>query len=266
MQKRTFTDQMGRIVSVPYPPQRIISLVPSQTELLFDLGLGREVVGITKFCIHPNDKFKSTAKVGGTKNLNLQKIRSLSPDLIIGNKEENEQDQIEELSKEFPVWMSDIHVLDDALAMINHIGELSCREKEARKITLEISSAFASLAENNLHKLKVIYIIWKDPYMLAGKNTFIDDILNRGGFENVVSLDRYPEINVQQIQELEPEMIFLSSEPFPFKDIHLKEMKNICPDSFVIIVDGEMFSWYGSRLLQTPLYLKSLVARAKSHS
>ena len=263
---RTFTDQMGRIVSVPYPPQQIVSLVPSQTELLFDLGLNREIVGITKFCIHPKDKFKSTAKVGGTKKLNLQKIRSLNPDLIIGNKEENEQGQIEELAKEFPVWMSNIHMLDDALAMINHIGELSCREKEARKITLGISSAFANLGENNFNKLKVAYFIWKDPYMLAGKNTFIDDVLSRGGFENVVITDRYPEMNDQRVRELKPDMIFLSSEPFPFKDIHIKEMKSICPDSFIIVVDGEMFSWYGSRLLQTPSYLKSLVVRLKSLS
>lgn len=266
MQTRTFTDQMGRIISVPYPPQRIISLVPSQTELLFDLGLDIEIAGITKFCIHPYDKFKSTPKVGGTKKLNLQKIRSLNPDLILGNKEENEQDQIEELAKEFPVWMSDIRVLDDALGMINNIGELSSREKEARKITQRISSAFANLAENNLYKLKVAYFIWKDPYMVAGTNTFINDILNRGGFENAVITDRYPEMGVQQIHELKPDIIFLSSEPFPFKDIHIKEMKRICPDSFVLVVDGEVFSWYGSRLLQTPSYLQSLMARLKSPS
>lgn len=113
MSTRQFTDQMGRVVSINYPPRRILSLVPSQTELLFDLGLDREIVGITKFCIHPEDKFRTTAKVGGTKKLNLKKIRELKPDLIIGNKEENERDQIEELIGEFPVWMSDINVLKD---------------------------------------------------------------------------------------------------------------------------------------------------------
>lgn len=249
---------MGRLVSIKHPPSRIISLVPSQTELLFDLGLDKEIVGITKFCIHPADKFKSTPKIGGTKKLNLEKIRALKPDLIIGNKEENEQSQIEELTKEFPVWMSDINTLDDALAMITEVGSLTGKSSAANLISYHILNEFKSLERENTLSKSVAYFIWKDPYMIAGLNTFIDNILKYAGFDNISQASRYPELASQQMSELKPDIIMLSSEPYPFKDVHVSEMKNIWPEAEVIIVDGEMFSWYGSRLLHTPSYLKSL--------
>lgn len=257
MQKRTFTDQMGRQISIPYPPQRIISLVPSQTELLFDLGLDMEIIGITKFCIHPREKFKRSTKIGGTKMLDLLKIRELKPDLIIGNKEENDRTQIEHLMKEFPVWMSDIQVLPEAVDMIKQIGELTGRSEKANVISDDINKQFLNL--NKKQKLvRTAYFIWKDPYMLAGKQTFIDDMLNRAGYENVISDNRYPVINADKLKDLKPELIFLSSEPYPFKDEHVKEVQSICPDARVAIVDGEMFSWYGSRLLLSPAYLRTL--------
>lgn len=257
MQKRTFTDQMGRQISIPHPPQRIISLVPSQTELLFDLGLDMEIIGITKFCIHPREKFKRSTKIGGTKMLDLLKIRELKPDLIIGNKEENDRTQIEHLMKEFPVWMSDIQVLPEAIDMIKQIGELTGRSEKANVIADDINKQFLNL--NKKQKLvRTAYFIWKDPYMLAGKQTFIDDMLNRAGYENVISDNRYPVINADKLKDLKPEIIFLSSEPYPFKDEHVKEVQSICPDARVAIVDGEMFSWYGSRLLLSPTYLGTL--------
>ncbi len=248
---------MKRLISVPYPPQRIISLVPSQTELLFDLGLDREVVGITKFCIHPAEKFKKSIKVGGTKKLDLNKIYDLRPDLIIGNKEENDKTQIESLMKDFPVWMSDIQVLPDAIDMIKQIGELIARSEKANAIARSINEQFLNLNIKQ-KSARAVYLIWKDPYMLAGKQTFIDDILSRAGFENVITVDRYPEITIDQLINLKPECIFLSSEPYPFKGEHVKEFKRIFPDTQVFIVDGEMFSWYGSRLLLSPAYLRSL--------
>ena len=264
MQNRTFTDQLGRVISVPYPPQRIISLVPSQTELLFDLGLDSEVVGITKFCIHPRDKFISTTKIGGTKKLNLEKIRDLKPDLIIGNKEENEQGQIEELMEEFPVWMSDIHILDNALEMIILTGSLVGKADSGKRMAAEIKARFRTIHPAGSGILRAAYFIWKNPYMLAGRNTFIHDIMLKAGFINAIEPARYPELNARQIRETNPDVIFLSSEPYPFKDEHVQEMKMICPNAVVLIADGELFSWYGSRLLQTPTYLRSLTDQIKS--
>ncbi|TCD00456.1 ABC transporter substrate-binding protein [Pedobacter psychroterrae] len=259
--QRSFTDQLGQQITITYPPKRIISLVPSQTELLFDLGLDKEVIGLTKFCIHPIEKFAARTKVGGTKKLNLELIRSLQPDLIIGNKEENQREQIEELMQEFPVWMSDIYTLEDAKQTILQIGELVDRSPEAAYLNHLITAGFNDLqtlaVQNGLNK-KVAYLIWKDPYMLAGRDTFIDNILALNGLSNVVKEKRYPEIALNELNGLKPDLVFLSSEPYPFKEKHLQEIESILPDAKVVIVDGEMFSWYGSRLVKAVQYLFQL--------
>ncbi|PTT03375.1 cobalamin-binding protein [Pedobacter sp. HMWF019] len=254
---RTFTDQLGREIVIEYPPKRIVSIVPSQTELLFDLGLSNEVIGITKFCVHPESRFKEKVKIGGTKKLNIELIRSLKPDLIIGNKEENEQSQMELLMEEFPVWMSDIADLEGAKHTILQIGELVNREPEAAYLNHLIQVGFADLQvlalQNNLHK-KVAYLIWKDPYMFAGQDTFINDVLMRNGLQNVVKMSRYPELGLSDLAELEPDLVFLSSEPYPFKEKHLGQVREMVPGARVMLVDGEMFSWYGSRLVKAVEY------------
>lgn len=259
MQNATFTDQLDRSITIPFPPKRIISLVPSQTELLFDLGLDEEIVGITKFCIHPAYRLKSKTKIGGTKKLDLELIRGLRPDLIIGNKEENEREQIEALMLEFPVWMSDIKDLDDALEMISDVGSLTGKKEKALEIVAQIKEGFAGLAaENNSRSKRIVYFIWKNPYMAAGNDTFINDILERAGWINTIETSRYPELSAEEIKQASPDWIFLSSEPYPFKEKHLAEFQELVPAAKVIIVDGEMFSWYGSRLLQVPAYLQTL--------
>lgn len=266
MQKRTFTDQLGRRITVDFPPKRIISLVPSQTELLFDLGLEKEVAGITKFCVHPVGHFKVKDKIGGTKQLNLEKIRRLKPDLIIGNKEENNKEDIEALMKEFPVWMSDIYNLNDALDMIDQVGSLTGKRQSAQKIAGDIRAGFLEMelvaAERSLNRPRVAYLIWKYPYMVAAQNTFINEMLRTAGFTNAFSWQRYPEVSAADIQRSNPDMILLSSEPYPFKEKHVAEFKNMCPDATIRIVDGEMFSWYGSRLRLVPAYLQSVFEKA----
>ncbi|TKC65495.1 cobalamin-binding protein [Pedobacter hiemivivus] len=259
--QRSFTDQLGNTIQFNYPPKRIISLVPSQTELLFDLGLDKEVIGLTKFCIHPVGKFAERVKVGGTKKLNIELIRSLKPDLIIGNKEENTQAQIEELMVEFPVWMSDIYNLEDAKNTIAQIGGLVDRQPEAAYLNHLINAGFNDLQTLALQQgidKKVAYLIWKDPYMLAGRNTFIDDILTLNGLQNVIKQSRYPELELEALVDLKPDLIFLSSEPYPFKEKHLEEIRTLIPDAKVMLVDGEMFSWYGSRLVKAVQYLFQL--------
>jgi ABC-type Fe3+-hydroxamate transport system substrate-binding protein len=259
--QRSFTDQLGHEITINYPPKRIISLVPSQTELLFDLGLDKEVVGLTKFCIHPIEKFATRTKIGGTKKLNIEKIRALQPDLIIGNKEENQQEQIEELMVEFPVWMSDIATLEDAKQSIQQIGELVDRAPEAAYLNHLITQGFTDLqtlaAQNGLSKT-VAYLIWKNPYMAAGKDTYINDILTLNGLSNILKETRYPKIEIEELIKMQPDLVFLSSEPYPFKQEHLEELKSQLPDATVMLVDGEMFSWYGSRLVKAVQYLFQL--------
>lgn len=263
-----FIDQMANELNLATTPKRIISLVPSQTELLFDLGLRDEVIGITKFCIHPDEWFRSKTKVGGTKTIDLEKIRQLNPDLIIGNKEENEQEQIEELMKHYPVWMSDINTLKQAFDMITRVGMIVDKNFEAINLKLKIEAAFKNLASliEPAKIQNVSYFIWRNPFMAAGNNTFINEMLQRSGFKNVFASDdlgRYPIISPEQLANANPHLIFLSSEPYPFQEKHFQEFKLFCPDAQIVLVDGELFSWYGSRLLQAPEYFSKLVAKLK---
>ena len=262
MTEINFIDQLQRRVQLfSFPPQRIISLVPSQTELLFDLGLNKEVVGITKFCIHPNEWFRSKKRIGGTKQLNLSAIRELQPGLIIANKEENLQQQVEELEKEFPVWISDIGNLQDACDMIRMIGELVDKNQRAREISADIMKRFVqldSIAENYEHP-RTTYLIWKDPLMTVGGDTFINDMMNYAGFKNVFGDQyRYPITSFEELNSLQCELLLLSSEPFPFKQVHADEIQKHLPNTNIALVDGEMFSWYGSRLQYAPAYFTQL--------
>jgi ABC-type Fe3+-hydroxamate transport system substrate-binding protein len=257
-----FTDQMQRNVELSSTPQRIISLVPSQTELLYDLGLEAEVIGITKFCVHPEEWFRTKTRVGGTKKLNIELIKGLNPDLIIGNKEENEHSQVEQLMKEYPVWMSDVKNLRDALEMIIQVGEITGYNLEAIDLSGRIQLDFDNLKPDisNLKQSRsAAYLIWHNPIMIAGGDTFINDMLKRCGFTNAFqTANRYPEMGSTELSTTNPDFILLSSEPFPFREKHIEQYKLICSDAEVLLVDGEMFSWYGSRLLKAPAYFQQL--------
>ena len=259
----TFTDQMGNRIMLGKLPQRIVSLVPSQTELLFDLRLEERIVGITKFCIHPEEKVKQKTIVGGTKNFKLDVIDSLKPDLIIGNKEENYKEGIEQLQQKYPVWMSDIYTLDDALQMMLRLGQITGTEAKAQELIELTESGFNSFTSLPV-PVSSSYFIWRKPYMAVGSNNIIDHMLGRCGFTNIFSdLERYPEISPELLQQASPKLILLSSEPYPFKEKHIAEFKELCPDAVIKIVDGEMFSWYGSRLVHAPAYLQKVVNEVK---
>ncbi|MDB5196666.1 MAG: iron transporter [Flaviaesturariibacter sp.] len=256
-----FTDQMGRTIELRSTPKRIISLVPSQTELLFDLGLEEEVVGITKFCIRPETWFRSKARIGGTKTVSLEKIKALNPDLIIANKEENVQEQVEALAKEFPVWISDINTLPEAISMIEKVAAVVGKKAEGEALCVKIQTAFYTFQPSNA-KPRAAYLIWKNPYMSVGNDTFIHDMLDRAGFENILShKTRYPEILIEELASLNCEVLLLSSEPYPFKQADIDELQVQLPNTRIELVDGELFSWYGSRLLQAPAYFQGLLEK-----
>jgi ABC-type Fe3+-hydroxamate transport system substrate-binding protein len=259
MEKRIFVDQMGRSVEVPISPKRIVSFVPSQTELLHYFGLENEVVGITKFCIHPDSWFKSKYRIGGTKQLKIDQIVELNPDLIIGNKEENTKEDIEKLEQNgLSVWMSDINSFDEALEMIEQVGLICGKEMEATKLTTEITQRFNEISSIGKGK-SVLYFIWDEPSFVAGRNTFIDSMIEKIGFVNACNLNRYP--NLADLSNPNPDMVFLSSEPFPFTDQHIEKYQKLFPDSKIMLVDGEMFSWYGSRMLEAVGYFENVFNR-----
>ena len=251
----------GRIVDVPPHPQRIISLVPSQTELLYDLGLTEKVVGITKFCVHPPEWFRNKQRVGGTKQVHMNIIRKLQPDLVLANKEENTEAIVNEIAAFCPVWVSDIRTLDDALTMIREVGAITHTTENASAIIRQIVDGFDALPVN-LPGKKVAYFIWRKPWMCAGGDTFISNMLQHMGWQNVLAGRlRYPETELAELKDLRPELILLSSEPYPFKEAHVAEIKAAVPGAEVMLVDGEMFSWYGSRLRLAPGYFKELMSR-----
>lgn len=250
-------DQLGRTIRVDQTPKRIVSLVPSITELLYDLGIGDRVVGRTKFCIHPKGQVQDAAKIGGTKNVNIDRVIALKPDLIIANKEENERGQIEGLSKQFPVWISEITTFSEGLDMIHRLGEIVERQEEANKIVKESQTLMKKIGAKK--KRKTVYLIWQKPYMTIGKDTYIHDLLAHTGFENVFGdQTRYPTFTLEELQERQPDIILLSSEPFPFKQKHIDELQEVLPEIPIQLVDGEAFSWYGTRFLKTYDYLNNL--------
>ncbi len=258
---RSVTDQMGRLVQVPLRPSRIISLVPSQTELLFELGLDSEIVGVTKFCVHPAGRASQKQSIGGTKQFRFDVIEQLQPDLILGNKEENYLEGIAQLAASYPVWLSDIYTLDDALGMIGQVGELVGKTAAAGQLISEVATRFAQIRPVK-RPFRVGYFIWQKPFMAVGQRTFIHDMLTRCGFDNAfatIGNGRYPELTSQQIQDANLDAIFLSSEPFPFGEKQRQAFRKMCPGTAVHLVDGELFSWYGSRLRHAPAYFQQLI-------
>jgi ABC-type Fe3+-hydroxamate transport system substrate-binding protein len=248
---------MGSRITILHPPRRIVSLVPSQTELLSSLTLTEAVVGITRYCVHPSHWRSTKTIVGGTKKFDTEVIEKLQPDLIIGNKEENYPDGIERLKKNFPVWMSDVITLHDALSMIESVGLITDRLQQSNECINQINKKLNGLRKYDGQS--VLYLIWKDPWMAAGRNTFIHSVLNTIGFRNVLdSKDRYPQLTIDEIQQLNPDYIFLSSEPYPFRESHLDQIKRLKLQSKTLLVDGQMFSWYGSRLISAFDYFNTL--------
>lgn len=296
-------ENLNNSINLSFSPKRIVSLVPSQTELLFSLGLDEEVVGISKFCIHPDQWFRTKQRVGGTKTVKKDAVKALQPDLIIANKEENVKEQIEQLEQIAPVWVSDIKSLDDALKMIISIGKLVNEQERANELSSQIKEAFEQITPVK-EKVNTAYFIWKDPYMVAGGDTFIHDMLSLCGFTNIFqNLNRYPEVSIcndfinnELIRNISSslnnplssvnchpssppssspppssvsshlsanncQLLLLSSEPYPFKQKHMQELQTLLPFTKIMLVDGQMFSWYGSRLLYSAQYFKKLISQ-----
>lgn len=254
-----FIDQINRVVYLPKTPLRIISLVPSQTELLVDLGLRENIVGVTKFCVHPVDLRTKKNIVGGTKSVNLDKIESLKPDIIICNKEENTEDMVLQLESIAPVWVSDISNISECLEMIDKLGEILEVSEIATRINSEIYSEWHDfkMYSKKLPSVKAIYLIWKKPFMAAGRATFINELLKLNNFENIIEMEssRYPEVAKDLITKAE--VVLLSTEPYPFNEKHVSDLREMF-DVEVKLVDGEYFSWYGSRLIKAFEYFKTL--------
>lgn len=254
-----FTDQLHRSFKLDKTPKRIICLVPSLSELLVDLGLEDQLVGVTKFCVHPKALRKEKKVVGGTKSVHFDRISGLKPDIILANKEENTPEIVAECDKIAPTHVSDVNTLEDVCEVLQQYGEIFDITLKTGELSLKINQKAVKFRENEIHspKFKVAYLIWRKPYMAVGSDTFVNHLLEVNGFENIF-LDkesRYPEILPQELKKAD--LVLLSSEPFPFKEKHIQEIATHT-DAKVLLVDGEYFSWYGSRLLSAFDYFAEL--------
>ena len=241
---------------------RIVSLVPSLTEYIWALGLEQEVVGITKFCIHPKAWWQHKTRVGGTKKVNFKTIETLQPTLIIANKEENTKEDIEQLQLKYDVLLTDITSLEEAYRYLLEIGRKVQREEKSMSLVNQIQAKFQSVVKIGQGS-SFLYFIWKDPYFVVGPQTYIHALLTHFGLVNFCEIERYPALeqvlNNKDNQSILPDYIFLSSEPFPFEAKHLEEVQVLFPNSKIVLIDGEICSWYGSRMLKAPSYFKDVL-------
>ncbi len=241
-------------------PRRIVSLVPSLTETLAALGLDAETVGLTRFCVHPAGWKTRKAIVGGTKNVDVARVRALAPDLVVANREENVREQVEAIEAFAPVLLTDIAMVDGALAAIRTLGAATGRDAEADALARDIAAALGAIPP--AEPLRAVYLIWRDPWMTVGGDTFIHAMLEAAGFVNAFGdRTRYPVVTPDAIAAARPDLLLLSSEPYPFADRHVGEAQALAPGARVALADGEAFSWYGPRMLHAPAAVADLRAR-----
>ncbi|MEO0474168.1 MAG: helical backbone metal receptor [Bacteroidota bacterium] len=250
---------------VPTIPQRIVSLCPSITETLYALGLGKRIVGRTRFCIHPAKSVKQAVRVGGTKAIKFDRLHSLKPDLIIAEKEENTLEMVEILREDYPVYVIDVRTIEHVYRMIRDLGMLTGTHELASNINCRLNNTLSSIQAFS-KPVSCFYLIWEEPLMVVGKDTFIDAMLSRLKLDNLGRQfsGRYPAISAKQLMQAKPDLILLSSEPFPYQEKHLLDWRMRCPQSVVELVDGEIFSWYGTHLLEAGAYLDSFSFQIQS--
>lgn len=255
-----YTDQLGRLVEIPAQPQRIISLCPSLTETLLHFGLGARIVGRTHFCIHPAEAVAGITAVGGTKNLKEERVIALQPDLVICEKEENTREMVDWLSSRYPTYVTDVRDIPSALDMMRRLGAVTDCAEQGTALAGQVEAAFAGLPRF-AGAPRVLYFIWRKPWMVAGQDTYIDALLTQLGLVNLARdfAGRYPSLEEVQLRGLTPDLVWLSSEPFPFKEAHIAELQGMFPGAEIRLVDGEMFSWYGCRMLAVPGYVAGLM-------
>lgn len=238
-------------------PQSVVSLVPSITELVIDLIGNQRVIGRTKFCIHPKEVVKQIFRIGGTKNVRVADVIDLAPDLVLANLEENDKEQVLAIAKHTPTVATNIKNVADNAQLIQDLGKLLDAQSRASIIQQETEIVLNSAPAQRTYR--TVYLIWRKPYMSVGGDTFISSMLHHFGYENVFSdSDRYPSTDLEELKAIKPELVMLSSEPYPFKPEHIQELQQALPESKVLLVDGEAFSWYGSRIAKMGSYFQDL--------
>ncbi|RHW35871.1 iron ABC transporter substrate-binding protein [Lysinibacillus yapensis] len=259
---QTIVDHLSRTVKIPDQPKRIISICPAITETIFSLKAGNKLIGRTRYCTFPKGKVENIEVVGGTKEVNIEKIKQLEPDLILAEKEENTAEIVQQLEQIAPVFVSEVQSIQDGLRLIETLGQLTSSEEKAATMIQKIKDEFDALPHEQLGR--AAYAIWRKPYMVVGDTTYINDVLKRLGFQNAYNQaeERYPAVSKEQLSAANLDFLFLASEPFPFSEKHLTEFQAFLPDTKILLVDGEMF-WYGAKMIEAAVYFKELIKTVK---
>jgi len=242
------TDQIGQTHYFNKPPQRVVSLVPSITYLLHRLDLDDVVLGITRFCKLPAHFKKSKTIIGGTKQVNFDKVKQLRPDLFIISKEENTKEIADALQSIAPVFVTDVYDCASNKALISSMGQIFDIPEKANLLQAQIDKAKSDLLAIRLQKTyKTLYFIWQNPWMTVGGDTFINQMMQLSGFQNIYAdQKRYPTVDLSSINSKNIDVILLSSEPFPFKEKHRNLLQKQFLHAKILLVEGEPFTWFGA--------------------
>jgi ABC-type Fe3+-hydroxamate transport system substrate-binding protein len=251
-------DALGRVVEVPTPPQRIVSLVPSLTETLFFWGLGQRVVGVTHFCVEPRDGVRHKARVGGTKNIDLPKLFALNPDLVIASAEENDRQQVEAImAAGVPVFVTLPRSVEEAVEMLWTLGEVAGAREAARALVEECRAALKEVrARRRGRSVPLFCPIWREPWMTVGPGTYMHDLLEECGGQNIFGhrQGRYFAVSLEEVAARDPALVLLPSEPYRFRRRHIEELAQAgvraAVEGRAYLVDGRLLCWYGPRLPQ----------------
>lgn len=251
-------DASGVPLALGARPRRIVSLVPSTTELLCDLGLADRLVGVTVYCVEPRDVVRDKAKVGGEKDPDLERIRRLEPDLVVANVEENVQAHVETLREwGIAVWVTYPRNVPDSLQMIRELGEVTAVPERAAALLDKLAplAAHTRALAAARSPVPVFYAIWRNPYMTINTDTYLSDVLATCGAANIFAdrTERYPVVTLDEAAARQPSVILLPDEPFRFRRVHLKDFEPYrdvpaVRDGRIHLVDGKPFSWHGRRL------------------
>lgn len=265
----TYTDGLYRELEVKSTPKRIVSLVPSITETLFTFGADDSVVAVTNFCVEPPQALEAKTAVGGTKTLDVEAIKGLSPDLIIANAEENREEDIRQLVRaSLPVFVTFPRTVSAAINMMRQLAEITDTVGKAAPILQEAEETLTDIktASRTRHRPRVFCPIWRRPWMTIGSDTYMHDFITVCGGRNIFAdrHDRYPRVELDEVARRLPEVILLPDEPYHFMPKHKEEFATrayvpAVRDERIHVVDGKILCWYGPRIADGLRFVNGLL-------
>ncbi len=263
-------DPCGHLVKCNQPAKRIVSLVPSITETLFEIGGGSQVVGVSSYCTDPVDLIQFLPKLGGPKNPDLELIDSLNPDLILLNREENRIEHYCYLSERYPVYVSDVRRISDVPDLLRHLGFLTGCDSKAEVFALRIAKTlFTAHDSTDMHNYRAVALVWNSPLMTANGDTYLADWLSRAGVVNPFfdRVERYPIVSLESVAQENPEFIIFPSEPYCWSNSEINSMVERLAEygccTKPIKIEGKSLIWYGFRTIESiemelPSFIRSL--------